>query len=63
MTSCLKDSQFGKDVHFKQVVYLTANTREDTANITKKHRFSIENKGTCASKSLQETVRLASANN
>ena len=39
---------------------VTAKTREDTASMTREHKFLGGNRGTCVSKNLDETVRLQS---
>ena len=39
---------------------VAAKTREDTASMTREHKFLVEIEGTCVSKNFDETVRLQS---
>ena len=41
-------------------MFVAAETREDTASMTREHKFLGGNQGTCVSKNFDETVRLQS---
>ena len=41
-------------------VFIVAKMRENTASVTREHKFPLETEGTCRPKNLDETVRLQS---
>ena len=55
------DSANPREIRTKQkAVSVAAKTREDTASMTREHKFFCKNRGTCVSKNLDETLRLQS---